>query len=51
MQSPHIKEIAKKYAKYDDIFVLGRNIFYPTAGEASLKCKELSYIHTENYSA
>jgi glucosamine--fructose-6-phosphate aminotransferase (isomerizing) len=33
------------------MFVLGRNIFYPVSGEASLKCKELSYIHTESYSA
>ena len=51
IQTPHIKEVAEKYTKYSDMFVLGRNIFYPTAGEASLKCKELSYIHTENYSA
>lgn len=43
--------MAKKYTQYSDMFVLGRNIFYPTAGEISLKCKELSYIHTENYSA
>jgi len=33
------------------MFVLGRNFFYPAAGEASLKCKELSYIHCESYSA
>lgn len=33
------------------MFVLGRNILYPVSGEASLKCKELSYIHTESYSA
>lgn len=33
------------------MFVLGRNYFYPVAGEASLKCKELSYLHYESYSA
>ncbi len=51
MQGPHIKKLAKKYSNYDDMFVLGRNYFYPVAGEASLKCKELSYIHCEAYSA
>jgi len=51
MQGPKIREIAKKYSKYQSMFVLGRNIFYPVSGEASLKCKELSYIHTESYSA
>lgn len=51
MQAPHIKEVAKKYSTYNNMFVLGRNYFYPVAGEASLKCKELSYIHCESYSA
>lgn len=51
MKAPEIKQIAKKYSKFDHMFVLGRNYFYPVAGEASLKCKELSYIHCENYSA
>ncbi len=51
VQWPRIREIAKKYTKYQSMFVLGRNIFYPVSGEASLKCKELSYIHTESYSA
>lgn len=51
MQGPHIKKLAEKYSKYDHMFVLGRNYFYPVAGEASLKCKELSYIHCESYSA
>ncbi len=51
MQGPHIKKLAKKYSVYNDMFVLGRNYFYPVAGEASLKIKELSYIHSESYSA
>lgn len=49
--APHIKKLAEKYSSYSDMFVLGRNYFYPVAGEASLKCKELSYIHCEAYSA
>lgn len=51
MQAPKIKDIAKKYSHYKSMFVLGRNFFYPAAGEAALKCKELSYIHCESYSA
>lgn len=51
MQSPKIRELSKKYANYKSMFVLGRNYFYPAAGEAALKCKELSYIHCESYSA
>ena len=48
---PAIKKIAEKYSKYDHMFVLGRNYFYSVAWEASLKFKELSYIHCEPYSA
>lgn len=51
MKGPHIKRLAEKYSKYNHMFVLGRNYFYPVAWEASLKCKELSYIHCECYSA
>ncbi len=51
MQAPKIREIAKKYSHHTSMFVLGRNFFYPAAGEAALKCKELSYIHCESYSA
>lgn len=50
MQGPHIKKLAKKYSQYSNMFVLGRNYFYPVAWEASLKIKELSYIHSESYS-
>ncbi len=50
-QKEYIRTLAEKYAKYNSMFVLGRNYFYPAAGEAALKCKELSYIHCESYSA
>jgi glucosamine--fructose-6-phosphate aminotransferase (isomerizing) len=33
------------------MFFLGRNIFYPLAMEWSLKCKEITYHHTESYSS
>lgn len=46
-----IEKIAKKYASYENMFFLWRNIFYPIAMEGSLKCKEITYRHTESYSA
>lgn len=46
-----IKEIWKKYSKYKNIFFLWRNYLYPAAMEWSLKCKEITYAHTEAYSA
>lgn len=51
MNSNQIKGIAKKYSGFTNFFYLGRNILYPTSGECSLKCKELSYVHSESYSA
>lgn len=46
-----IKEIAKNMFKEKDVFYLGRGIDYATALEASLKLKEISYIHSESYAA
>jgi len=40
-----IKEISKDLKDVTDIYVLGRGIHLPIAREASLKLKELSYIH------
>ena len=45
------KNIAKNIFKEKDVFYLGRGIDYATALEASLKLKEISYIHSEAYSA
>lgn len=50
-QAQHIEDLAQKYSQYAHFFVLGRNIMFPVASEASLKIKELSYIHSEAYSA
>ncbi|NGX49204.1 MAG: Glutamine--fructose-6-phosphate aminotransferase [isomerizing] [Candidatus Anoxychlamydiales bacterium] len=46
-----IEEKAKKYSKYDNFFFLGRNLMYPTAMEAALKLKEISYLHASAYPA
>ncbi len=46
-----IKEFAKKVYTEKDIFFLGRGIDYTVSLEASLKLKEISYIHSEAYAA
>lgn len=42
-----IKEIAYEIKDVNDIYILGRGIHHPIASEASLKIKELAYIHAE----
>lgn len=50
-QAPHIKEIAARYAQYNDFLFLGRLSLFPIALEGALKLKEISYIHAEGYPA
>ena len=50
-QNDTLKKVAKKYAKADDFFFLGRGYTFPIALEGALKLKEISYIHAEGYSA
>jgi glucosamine--fructose-6-phosphate aminotransferase (isomerizing) len=50
-QAPHIKEIARRYAQYNDFLFLGRLSLFPIALEGALKLKEISYIHAEGYPA
>lgn len=45
------KKIAKILSKSKDVFFLGRKIDYASCLEASLKLKEVSYIHSEAYAA
>lgn len=47
----NIRDFAKKIHQEHDIFFLGRGIDYPVALEASLKLKEISYIHSDAYAA
>lgn len=51
LHARNIQDIAKKYSEYKNMFFLGRNTFYPLAMEWSLKCKEITYHHTESYSS
>lgn len=46
-----IELFAKKIFKEHDLFFLGRGNDYAVALEASLKLKEISYIHSEAYAA
>src|ERR1017187_7132329 len=50
-QNNLLKKIAKKYARAEDFFFLGRGYTFPIALEGALKLKEISYIHAEGYSA
>ncbi len=50
-QDALIQLLAKKYAKAEDFFFLGRQYTFPIALEGALKLKEISYIHAEGYSA
>ncbi len=42
-----IKKIAEFLEHKEHIYILGRGLSYPSAMEAALKIKEISYIHTE----
>lgn len=46
-----IEILAKKYAKYQQMFFLGRHLMYTTSLEAALKLKEISYINAQAYPA
>ena len=55
MQALDLREkmqyIANRYHNRSSIFFLGRGLDYAAAMEASLKLKEISYIHSEAYAA
>ena len=46
-----IQRFANRYIAAKDIFFIGRGIDYAISLEASLKLKEISYIHSEAYAA
>ncbi len=50
-QAQHIREVAKRYARFNDMLFLGRLELFPIALEGALKLKEISYIHAEAYPA
>jgi glutamine---fructose-6-phosphate transaminase (isomerizing) len=44
-----VRDVARAVFKHDHLFVIGRGLAYPTALEAALKIKEVSYIHAEGF--
>jgi glucosamine--fructose-6-phosphate aminotransferase (isomerizing) len=46
----YIKQLADKLKDREHVFLIGRGLQYPTALEAALKIKEVSYIHAEGFS-
>ncbi len=50
-QQKMIQRLAKKYAKYEHFFFLGRNYMYTAGLEGALKLKEISYLHAFGYPA
>ncbi|WP_305373666.1 glutamine--fructose-6-phosphate transaminase (isomerizing) [Photobacterium leiognathi] len=46
-----IEQLAEEFSDKHHALFLGRGEFYPIAVEASLKLKEISYIHAEAYAA
>ncbi|WP_283675193.1 glutamine--fructose-6-phosphate transaminase (isomerizing) [Butyricicoccus sp. Marseille-Q5471] len=46
-----MQRIATLYANRSSVFFLGRGLDYAAALEASLKLKEISYVHSEAYAA
>ncbi len=46
-----IKNLAKKYARYNSFFFLGRHYMFTTSLESALKLKEISYINAQGYPA
>ena len=51
MCEPQIKKLASQFVNKHHTLFLGRGDEYPIAMEASLKLKEISYIHAEAYAA
>ena len=50
-QAPDLQQLAQRYAYLEHAYFIGRNLDYAVALEASLKLKEISYIHSEAYPA
>jgi glucosamine--fructose-6-phosphate aminotransferase (isomerizing) len=47
LDQPHLALLAEKLTDISDIYILGMGVHGPIAAEASLKLKELAYVHAE----
>ena len=50
-QKERIQQYGSQFFNHESIFFIGRNLDYAIGLEASLKLKEISYIHSEAYAA
>ncbi len=50
-EKENIKKLVESKRTVEDVFFIGRNIDYAVSLEASLKLKEISYIHSESYAS
>jgi glutamine---fructose-6-phosphate transaminase (isomerizing) len=48
-QAEHVKFLASQYINAKNLFFIGRGLDYAVSMEASLKLKEISYVHSEAY--
>ncbi len=46
---PIAKELAAKIKHHHDLFLIGRDLAFPSALEGALKIKEVSYMHAEGF--
>lgn len=44
-----LRDLAARLKKVENLFAIGRGLNFPTALEAALKIKEVSYIHAEGF--
>ena len=51
IENPNYKAVAKALYKCEDVYFIGRGVDIYSCYEASLKLKEISYIHSECFSA
>ncbi len=47
----HIKGIATKIHKHDNMYIIGKGWNYPMALESAIKIQEVSYVHAEGFAA
>jgi glucosamine--fructose-6-phosphate aminotransferase (isomerizing) len=50
-QQEHIRQLARRYHRYENWFFLGRGMYTAIAFEAALKMKEVTYLHAEGMPA
>ncbi len=45
----HIRRLAEKIYKKDNMYIIGRSLNYPMALESAIKIQEVSYIHAQGF--